>query len=132
MGGADKSTIYLVGAPAGEQQNILAIARKDVSIIPDLGANGIKAVKAVSSELIGPIGLPLLVDVVRSSLRRDGRAEQDDRGHAAERFNEPRTRRGGQVLGDLQADGQIAGAGWRRPRFQVHLREFYSAVEVGL
>src|SRR5215469_15934696 len=59
--GTDQSTIYLVGAPADEQQNILAIPWKDVSITPDLGANGIKTIKAVGSELIGPIGLPLLV-----------------------------------------------------------------------
>ena len=106
-GGADKSTIYLAGAPADEQENILAIPWEDVSIIPDLGANGVETIKSMSSELIGPTGLPLLVDMVRSSLRRYGRAEQDDRGHAAECLDEPRTRRGGEVLGDLQADGEI-------------------------
>jgi hypothetical protein len=73
--GTNKSTIYLVGAPADKQENILAIPWKDILIIPDLGANGIKTIKSVRSEFIGPMGLLLLVDMVRSSLRRYGCAE---------------------------------------------------------
>src|SRR5215475_3852078 len=91
------------------EEHVLAIPLLYLLIFPDPPADGIDGDIAERAEQAIPVVGPLFIDMPGAPLAGDRRREEDYGGERREGANELSGRSGREMLGDLQADGEIKG-----------------------
>src|SRR5688572_12709609 len=93
--------------PAYEEQAILRVPPLDSLVLPDSRSDAVESHVAPGREEPTPICGPLLVEVIRASLERDGGGKKYDRPQPDQRVDEDLRARGRQMLRDLERHHQI-------------------------
>lgn len=90
-----------------ENHNVLAIARREVGLVPNSRTQHVACGEAVVRKNVGPPARPSLIDVIDAALIWEGRREENGWSEACQVFNEAFGARGGQMLGHLQRNREV-------------------------
>jgi hypothetical protein len=96
--------------PVDIKHEVLAVPPLHLLILPDVSTNRIQPLKPVLRKESVPIPGPLLVDVGGAPLTGDRRREEHERCSGCERLHQQPPSFGGQMLRNLETEGEVVAS----------------------